>query len=105
MGLPLDTAEKWLAARRSDIDPAARAFIEASARADRAVARRWQWLQGAVSCIQPGPDGGTRAAVGRHGSMKPAGKYTGTHQRGHAASHGGAGRVQVGHAPKVGDDD
>ena len=24
MGLPLDTAEKWLAARRSDIDPAAR---------------------------------------------------------------------------------
>jgi hypothetical protein len=39
MGLPLDTAEKWLAARRSDIDPAARAFIEASARADRAALR------------------------------------------------------------------
>jgi formylglycine-generating enzyme required for sulfatase activity len=51
VGLPLDTAEKWLTARRSDIDPAARAFIEASTRADRAVARRWQWLQGAVGVL------------------------------------------------------
>jgi hypothetical protein len=28
MGLPLDTAKKWLAARRSDIEPADRAFVE-----------------------------------------------------------------------------
>ena len=26
-----------------------------------------------ISCSQPGPDGGTRAAVGRQGSIKPAG--------------------------------
>ena len=51
MGLPLDTAAKWLAARRSDIDPAGRAFIEASTGVDRAVTRRWQWLQGAVGVL------------------------------------------------------
>ena len=39
MGLLLDTAKKWLAARRGDIEPADQAFIEASVRAERAVAR------------------------------------------------------------------
>jgi hypothetical protein len=47
-GLQLDTARKWLDQRRRDISPAIAAFIEASARADRANARRWLWLQGAV---------------------------------------------------------
>jgi formylglycine-generating enzyme required for sulfatase activity len=51
MGLPLDTARKWLAARRGDIEPADRAFIEASARADRAAARNRAWLQRAVGVL------------------------------------------------------
>jgi len=42
MGLPLDTAKKWLVARRGDIEPAGQAFIEASVRAERAVARNRQ---------------------------------------------------------------
>jgi len=48
MGLLLDTARKWLAARRDDIEPADRAFIEASVRADRATMRNRAWLQRAV---------------------------------------------------------
>jgi hypothetical protein len=40
MGLPLETAKKWLAARRCDIQPPDRAFIEASVRAERAGPRR-----------------------------------------------------------------
>ena len=51
MGLPLDTAEKWLAARRGDIEAPDRAFIEASMRADRAAARKWAWLQRAVGVL------------------------------------------------------
>jgi formylglycine-generating enzyme required for sulfatase activity len=51
MGLPLDTARKWLAARRSDIERPDRAFIEASARADRAAARTRAWLQRAVGVL------------------------------------------------------
>ena len=54
MGLPLDTAEKWLAARLGDIDPAARAFIEASARADRAALRNRQRLLAAVGVLMLG---------------------------------------------------
>jgi formylglycine-generating enzyme required for sulfatase activity len=48
MGLPLDTAKKWLAARRGDIERTDRTFIEASVRADRAAARNRAWLQRAV---------------------------------------------------------
>jgi formylglycine-generating enzyme required for sulfatase activity len=51
MGLPLDTARKWLAARHGDIEPADRAFIEASVRADRATARNRAWLQRAVGVL------------------------------------------------------
>jgi Sulfatase-modifying factor enzyme 1 len=51
MGLPLDTATKWLAARRADIEPADCAFIEASVRADRAAARNRAWLQRAVGVL------------------------------------------------------
>jgi formylglycine-generating enzyme required for sulfatase activity len=49
MGLPLDTAKKWLAARRGDIEPADQAFIGASVRA-----RNWQRLQGAVGVLMLG---------------------------------------------------
>ena len=48
MGLPLDTAKKWLAGRRGDIDTADQEFIEASVRAERAVALNRQRLQAAV---------------------------------------------------------
>ena len=51
MGLPLDTARKWLAARTGDIEPADRAFIEASVRADRAAMRNRAWLQRAVGVL------------------------------------------------------
>jgi len=51
MGLPLDTARKWLAARRGDIEPADRALIEASVRADRAAARNRAWLERAVGVL------------------------------------------------------
>jgi formylglycine-generating enzyme required for sulfatase activity len=51
MGLPLDTARKWLTARRGDIEPADRAFIEASLRADRAAARNRAWLQRAIGVL------------------------------------------------------
>jgi formylglycine-generating enzyme required for sulfatase activity len=54
MGLPLDTARKWLAARRRDIEPADQAFIEASVRAERAVARNRQRLQAAVGVLMLG---------------------------------------------------
>jgi len=54
MGLPLDTAKKWLAARRGDIEPADQAFIEASVRAERAVARNRQRLQAAVAVLMLG---------------------------------------------------
>src|SRR5262245_25934199 len=54
MGLPLDTAKKWLAARRSDIEPADQAFIEASVRAERAAARTWRWVQAAVGVLMLG---------------------------------------------------
>jgi len=51
MGLPLDTARKWLAARRDDIEPADRTFIEGSLRADRAAARNRSRLQRAVGVL------------------------------------------------------
>ena len=54
MGLPLDTAKKWLAARRGDIEPADQAFIEASVRAEQAVARNRQRLQAAVGVLMLG---------------------------------------------------
>ena len=54
MGLPLNTAEKWLETRRPDIDPAAQDFIAASQHADRAVTRRWKWLQGTVVLLLVG---------------------------------------------------
>jgi formylglycine-generating enzyme required for sulfatase activity len=54
MGLPLDTAKNWLAARRSDIEPADQAFIAASVRAEQAAARAWWWLQAAVAVLMLG---------------------------------------------------
>ena len=54
MGLPLDTAKKWLAARRGDIEPADQTFIEASVRAERAVAHNRQRLQAAVGVLMLG---------------------------------------------------
>jgi formylglycine-generating enzyme required for sulfatase activity len=51
MGLPLDTARKWLMARRGDIESADRAFIETSVRADRAAMRNRAWLQRAVGVL------------------------------------------------------
>ena len=51
MGLPLDTARKWLATRRGDVEPADRAFIEASVQADRAAMRNRAWLQRAVGVL------------------------------------------------------
>ena len=54
MGLPLDTAKKWLAGRRGDIDTADQEFIEASVRAERAVARNRQRLQAAVGVFMLG---------------------------------------------------
>jgi formylglycine-generating enzyme required for sulfatase activity len=54
MGLPLDTAKKWLAARRSDVEHADQAFIEASVRAERAVARTRQRWQAAVYVLLVG---------------------------------------------------
>jgi formylglycine-generating enzyme required for sulfatase activity len=54
MGLPLDTAKKYLAARRGDIEPADLAFIEASERAERATARTRQRLQAAVGVMMLG---------------------------------------------------
>jgi formylglycine-generating enzyme required for sulfatase activity len=54
MGLSLDTAKKWLAARRSDLEHADQAFIEASVRAERAAARTRQRLQAAVYVLLVG---------------------------------------------------
>src|SRR5262245_10896296 len=63
MGLPLDTAQKYLTARRSDIEPADRAFIEASMRADRAAARTWRWVQAAVGVLMLCVIGGLLARI------------------------------------------
>jgi len=54
MGLPLNTAKRHLAARRGDIEPADRAFIEASVRAERAAARTWRGGQVAVGILMLG---------------------------------------------------
>lgn len=45
MGIPLDTAEKWVADRRDDIEPAVVSFIEASGRESRKAARTWARMQ------------------------------------------------------------
>jgi Sulfatase-modifying factor enzyme 1 len=54
MGLPLDTAEKWLSARRGDIGRETQAFIEASLREDRKAARNRQRLYAAVGVLMLG---------------------------------------------------
>ena len=54
MGLPLDTAKKWLAARRADIERVDQAFIKASMQADRVAARNRQRLQVAVGVLMFG---------------------------------------------------
>jgi formylglycine-generating enzyme required for sulfatase activity len=54
MGLALDTAKKWLAARGSDVEPADQSFIEASVSAERAAARKWQRLQSVVGILMLG---------------------------------------------------
>jgi formylglycine-generating enzyme required for sulfatase activity len=63
MGLPLDTAKKWLAARRGDIEPADQAFIEASVRAERAVARNRQRLQAVVGVLMLGTIAGLLGVI------------------------------------------
>src|SRR5262245_11825861 len=62
-GLQLDTAKKWLAARRDDIEPANRAFIEARVRAGRAVERNWQLLQAAVGVLMLGTIAGLLGVI------------------------------------------
>jgi formylglycine-generating enzyme required for sulfatase activity len=54
MGLPLDTARKHLAARLGDIEPADRAFVEASMRAERAATHTWRGVQAAVGVLMLG---------------------------------------------------
>jgi formylglycine-generating enzyme required for sulfatase activity len=54
MGLQLDTAKKWLAARRGDIEPADQAFIGASVRAERASARNRRQAQAAIYALLVG---------------------------------------------------
>ncbi|HLK26642.1 MAG TPA: SUMF1/EgtB/PvdO family nonheme iron enzyme, partial [Caulobacteraceae bacterium] len=54
MGLPLDTAKRWLTARRSDIDPADQAFIEASVKEERARARGRRQAQAAIYALLVG---------------------------------------------------
>ena len=54
MGLPLDTAEKWLSARRGDIGRETQAFIEASLREDRKAARNRQRLYAVVGVLMLG---------------------------------------------------
>lgn len=54
MGLALDSARKWLAARRQDIDAADRKFIEVSMRAEQAAARHRQRLRAAVGVLMLG---------------------------------------------------
>jgi formylglycine-generating enzyme required for sulfatase activity len=63
MGLPLDTAKKWLAARRGDIESADEAFIKASAQAERAVARNRQLLQAAVGVLMLGTIAGLLGVI------------------------------------------
>ncbi len=63
LGLPLDTAKKWLTARRGDIEPADRAFSEASARADRAAASNRAWLQRGVGVLLVSVIGGLLALM------------------------------------------
>lgn len=48
MGYGLDTAEKWVAERRGDIEPAVVQFVEASGRESRRAARTWAWMQRAA---------------------------------------------------------
>jgi formylglycine-generating enzyme required for sulfatase activity len=63
MGLPLDTAKKWLAARRGDIEPADQAFIKTSVQAERAVARNRQRLQAAVGVLMLGTIAGLLGVI------------------------------------------
>ena len=63
MGLPLDTAKKWLAARRGDIEPADQAFIKASVQAERATARNRQRLQAAVGVLMLGTIAGLLGVI------------------------------------------
>jgi formylglycine-generating enzyme required for sulfatase activity len=63
MGLPLDTAKKWLAARRGDIEPADQALIKASVQAERAVARNRQRLQAAVGVLMLGTIAGLLGVI------------------------------------------
>jgi formylglycine-generating enzyme required for sulfatase activity len=63
MGLPLDTAKKWLAARRGDIEPADQTFIKASVQAERAVARNRQRLQAAVGVLMLGTIAGLLGVI------------------------------------------
>jgi formylglycine-generating enzyme required for sulfatase activity len=63
MGLPLDTAKKWLVARRGDIEPADEAFIKASVQAERAVARNRQLLQAAVGVLMLGTIAGLLGVI------------------------------------------
>ena len=63
MGLPLDTAKKWLAARRGDIEPADQAFIKASVQAECAVTRNRQRLQAAVGVLMLGTIAGLLGVI------------------------------------------
>lgn len=54
MGLPLDTAKKWLAERHDDIERPDQTFIEASVRAERAAARNRQRAQAAIGILMLG---------------------------------------------------
>ena len=63
MGLPLDTAKKWLAARQGDIELADQAFIKASVQAERAVARNRQRLRAAVGVLMLGTIAGLLGVI------------------------------------------
>lgn len=47
-GYGLDAAEKWVAERRSDIEPAIVEFVGASGKESRKAARTWAWMQRAA---------------------------------------------------------
>ena len=51
MGYGLDTAERWVDARRGDIEPAVVEFVEASGRESRKAARTWAWMQRAAAVL------------------------------------------------------
>jgi formylglycine-generating enzyme required for sulfatase activity len=53
-GNKLMRARDWLISRYQDLTPEERQFIKASADAERAVARTWQWLQAAVGVFMLG---------------------------------------------------